>query len=191
MNTDNMKQKDFSGKRTTDLASKDESDRLSKLIFDSLEKQAKYARLVALMFVILSATSFPIGVEPFSYLQSAGFLIGAFYLYFKSKTLPDSLRNAPLQTLIDTAEDKLSYMKRSELLVTIPILMLICTGSGAQLISRLTKYTDNLTLLIVCWIILFTCLCLFGHILGKKNWEKEYGTLYEEIRSKKSTLCES
>ena len=113
---------------------------------------------------------------------AAGFILGAVYLYLRYRPLAPSLYRLPTAEFLSTAEKRLRYMNASDLLVVIPLLLLLGTGGGMVLVSRLSHYTDNVNLLLAMWVIFFVLLSLFGFYAGKKDWEKTHSALLQEVR---------
>jgi len=121
-------------------------------------------------------------------LLSAGFISGAVYLFVKSRALKGSLYSLPVTEFLIAAEKRLTYFRLSDWLAIIPILLVLGAGGGMVLISRLLNYTSNLPLLISIWVVFFTGLIIFGYFAGRKNWEKEHGSLINEIRKIKADM---
>ena len=125
------------------------------------------------------------------YFVSAGFLLGAVYLYLKSRTLHASIYDLPVAEFATKARKRLVYFRFIDWLIVLPLLALLGTGGGMILISRLMRYTDNFILLLVIWIAFFTGLSVFGFFAGKKNWERDHGNLYREIEKLEKSLTEA
>jgi hypothetical protein len=106
----------------------------------------------------------------------------------KSRTLKESLYSLPVTEFLTAAEKRLTYFRFRDWLVTSSILLLLGAGGGMVLISRLLNYTDNLPLLIAIWVVFFTGLVIFGYFAGRKDWEKEHGSLIKEIRKLKAEM---
>jgi hypothetical protein len=121
---------------------------------------------------------------------SIGLCLGAIYVYFKSRQLNDSIYCLPLTEFLSAAEKRLEYMKISDWLIVIPLLLLLGTGGGIAFITRLLKYTDNIILLIIIWTVFFTGLSIFGSWAGRKDWVKGHGALLDEVKKLKKTLLE-
>jgi hypothetical protein len=103
------------------------------------------------------------------------------YLWFRYKPLSPKSYSLPLREFVERAVRKVSYFNSIDYIILIPLLGFICTGGGMVFITRLSRYTDNRTLLIIIWVLFFISLCVFGFWAGKKNWEKEYGSLFQKI----------
>jgi hypothetical protein len=121
-------------------------------------------------------------------LLGVGFLSGAVYMFMKSRALKGSLYSLPVTEFLAVAEKRLTYFRLSDWLTIIPILLVLGAGGGMVLISRLLNYTSNLPLLISIWVVFFTGLIIFGYFAGRKNWEKEHGSLINEIRKIKADM---
>jgi hypothetical protein len=111
----------------------------------------------------------------------AGFIIGAAYLFIRYKTFSPGTYSLPITEFLLRAEKKISYCNLTDYLTLIPILLVLGTGGGLVFVTSLLKYTDNAVLLIIIWIIFFLALSVFGFVAGRKNWEKEYGPLFQKI----------
>jgi hypothetical protein len=90
-------------------------------------------------------------------------------------------------TYLSKAKNKLAFLNLTDWFIIISLLLILGTGGGFILVESLLKYTDNLTLLIIIWIIFFISLCVFGIWTGKRNWEKTYGDLLEKITEMKNS----
>jgi hypothetical protein len=121
----------------------------------------------------------------------AGFISGAIYLFMKSRALKESLYSLPVTEFLTAAEKRLTYFRFGDWIVTTSILLVLGAGGGMVLISRLLNYTDNLTLLIVIWVVFFTGIVVFGYFAGRKDWEKEHGELISEIRKAKASFVDA
>lgn len=154
-----------------------------------INKQRRKVILMAIMLLVLSiiyTSSFvkETGLLRFGYgLVLTSFLLGAVYLYWANKPLPDNIYSLPVSDFLYKAEKKLKFMKLSDWLIIIPLLLTMGTGGGIILIIRLSKYTANFGLLLGIWILFFVSLVLFAFYVSKKEWEKEHGLLLREIRS--------
>jgi purine-cytosine permease-like protein len=62
------------------------------------------------------------------------------------------------------------------------------TGGGMIFITRLLQYTDNFITLLLIWIVFFVSLSIFGFYASKKNWKKEYESLFEELQKFKESM---
>lgn len=161
--------------------------------FKSYEtKKKKRALLIIISLVALSIIYSSFLVRENNILSTgfaliiAGFLLGAAYLYFAYKPLPESIYSLPMTDFLDKAENKLKFMKTIDFLVIIPLL-LMGTGGGMVFIVRLSKYTENFNLLLGIWIAFFLLLVIFAFYVSRKDWEKEHGELLREIRSLKNS----
>jgi hypothetical protein len=121
-------------------------------------------------------------------LLGAGFISGAVYLFVKSRALKGSLYSLPVTEFLMAAEKRLTYFRLSDWLAIIPIFLVLGAGGGMVFISRLLNYTSNLPLLISIWVVFFTGLIIFGYFAGRRNWEKEHGSLIKEIRRIKADM---
>ena len=121
-------------------------------------------------------------------LCTIGFILGAIYIYFRYRSLPDSFYSMPVSDFIDKAEKNLNFMNLIDWLIIIPLLLIIGTGGGIIFITRLLHYTDNLTILITIWIVFFFSISVFGFYASKKNWKKEHGPLFKEFQEFKKAM---
>lgn len=121
-------------------------------------------------------------------LSTIGFILGAIYLYFRYRSLPDSFYSMPVLNFIDSAEKNLNFMNLIDWLIIIPLLLILGTGGGIIFITRLLNYTDNFTALIIIWIVFFVALSIFGFYASKKNWKKEHSQLFKEFQEFKKAI---
>ncbi|HEX2866882.1 MAG TPA: hypothetical protein VHO03_07555 [Ignavibacteriales bacterium] len=118
----------------------------------------------------------------------AGFLLGAVYLYLAYKPLPGSIYSLPMADFLNKAENKLKFMKFTDWLIVIPLLLVLGTGGGIVFIVRLSRYTANFSLLLVIWVIFFVLLVIFALHVSRKDWQKEHGELLREIHRVKRSI---
>ncbi len=121
-------------------------------------------------------------------LLGAGCAAGALYLYLRYKPLPAGIYSLPVTEFLEKAEKQISYFRLIDYLIVVPLFLLLGTGGGIVFVTRLLRYSDNLMLLLVIWILFFVSLCIFGYFAGRKNWEKEFGPLYMNIRKMKEGI---
>jgi hypothetical protein len=125
---------------------------------------------------------FQTGMAALGYLlMGAGLFLGAIYLYFRNKLFTPETYTLPIREFLERAERKITYFKLTDYLIVVPLLLIIGSGSGLVLITNLTRYTDNLALLIIIWVLFYISLCIFGFWAGRKDWEKEYGYILKRI----------
>lgn len=156
-----------------------------------LLKQRKKTIYWSSMLVILSIFYFSKlsqvnGAVSIGYdLIGVGLILGAVYLYVRYRTPSNFLFTLPLVDFISYAEKRLRYMNISDWIIIIPLLLMLGTGGGIIFISSLLKYTDNLNLLLVIWILFFISLSVFGFYVSKKDWKKEHDSLLNELQNLK------
>lgn len=119
-----------------------------------------------------------------------GFVLGAIYLYFRSRPLPDSVYTLPLLEFMSKAEQKLKFMNLTDWLILIPLLLILGTGGGIIFTTRLLNYTDNLELLLLIWIAFFVALCIFAFVVSKKKWGIEQEKLIREFQKARESLVD-
>ena len=124
-------------------------------------------------------------------LCTIGFILGAIYIYFRYRSLPDSFYSMPVLNFIDKAEKNLNFMNLTDWLIIIPLLLILGTGGGIIFITRLLNYTDNFTALIIIWIVFFVALSIFGFYASKKNWKKDHSQLFKEFQEFKKAMGEN
>lgn len=115
-----------------------------------------------------------------------GFILGAVYLYFANKPLPEKIYLLPMSDFLNKAEKKLVFMSLWNWLIVIPLLLVLGTGGGIIFTAGLLKYTSSLNMLIFIWISFFVILVAFAFYVSKKDWQKEHGELLKKIRSLKN-----
>jgi hypothetical protein len=127
------------------------------------------------------------GMNALGYLMiGAGLIIGAAYLFIRYKSFSPGTYSLPITEFLQRAEKKISYFNLTDYLIIIPILLFLGTGGGLVFVTSLLEYNDNSVLLIIIWIIFFLALSVFGFLAGRKNWEKDYGPLFQKIIEMKS-----
>ena len=125
------------------------------------------------------------------HLTVIGFVLGGIYLYFRYRTLPDSIYTLPVLEFLDKAEKKIKFINLIDWLIIVPLLLMLGTGGGIIFTTRLLNYTDNITLLLIIWVIFFIALSIFGFVAGKKNWEKEHVVLLREFQKARESLMDT
>lgn len=174
-----------------------ETSRIMDLIKMNFRKQKKTERLFSGFLILLTIIYLSLlrwgndlsntGLT----LVALGCILGAVYKYFKSRLLSPTLFSLPLYEFLSEAEKRLQYMRPYDFTIIIPLLIMLGTGGGLLLLSRLLKYTDNIGLIILIWILFYNSLCVFGFWAGKKDWKKEHGALLDEIRKIKKQMDEN
>ena len=144
---------------------------------------------IMLAVIYLAIVSTRSGPEATGFsLLGAGVAAGALYLYLRYKPLPAGVYSLPVTEFLEKAEKQISYFRLIDYLIVVPLFLLLGTGGGIVFVTRLLRYSDNLMLLLVIWILFFVSLCIFGYFAGRKNWEKEFGPLYMNIRKMKEGI---
>lgn len=121
-------------------------------------------------------------------LITAGFILGAVYLYFRYRPLSGSFYSLPMADFLDKAEKRLKYLNVSDWLIIILLLIILGTGGGIVFITSLLKYSVSYKLLLVIWILFFLFLSGFGIRASRKDWQKAHGQLLYEIQELKEIL---
>ena len=93
-------------------------------------------------------------------------------------------------SFLEKAEKRLIFMQLYDWLVVIPLLALLGTGGGFVLVTTLSRYTSNIELLIVIWVIFFIALILFALTVSRKSWAREHSILLDEVRKIRISLSE-
>lgn len=142
--------------------------------------------LIALAVVYLSLQGHQTGLTNLGMVMiGTGFILGSIYFYFRYKPVSLISYSLPMVEFLSLAEKKLFYLNRTDWFVIVPLLLILGTGGGIIFIERFLNYTNNLTLLVIIWILFFLLLSLFSFWAGKKNWGKEYGILIKKITETK------
>lgn len=170
-------------------------DRIDDMInlFKSYEKNQRkkvlYFIIIYFLFAVVYITNMAAqkGLTALGYSILAAGLVGA-VLYFLLRYRPLSPKSyaLPLREFVERAERKIKYLNSVDYIILIPLLLLLGTGGGMVFTTRLLRYTDNSTLLIIIWVLFFVSLCIFGFWAGKKIWQKEYGDIYDRIMKMKN-----
>lgn len=114
-------------------------------------------------------------------LLGCGMILVALYLWHYSRPIPGKSYSLPLVQFLDLADNKLKYMKKRDILIIIPILILLGLGGGLVFTGSLMKHSSNITLLVLIWFVFYLGLCIFGFWAGRKNWERDFGDLARSI----------
>ena len=158
------------------------------------KKRARYFALLDLVIAVIYVTALRendfnnnIGLT----LVCTGLILGAAYLYSKSRMIKNSLYSLPLVNFLEETEKRLTFMGLYDWLAVIPLLLMLGTGGGFILISRLSRYFQNTGMIITIWIVFFTALVVFAFNVSVKDWQKEQGTLLDSVREIKKSLYET
>jgi|WetSurMetagenome_2_1015567.scaffolds.fasta_scaffold36200_2 hypothetical protein len=164
-------------------------------VFKSLEEKQ---RRLSVAFIVINCGFGAIyfsnlvhqsGITQLGYFTAGiGFFLGAIYLYLRYKPLTPSSYTLPLTEFLTLAERKIRYLNSGDYAILSVILLILGTGGGLIFTGLLNKYTDNIILLVSIWIAFFICLVLFGFWAGRKNWMKEYGSLYKSLVGMKDLI---
>ncbi len=165
---------------------------LFKRVEESFKKQMRQKRYFIIFLLILSVQYLVLTVRSSDNeglkLLVAGFISGAVYLFFRYKPLPDNIYFLPLREFVDAATRRLRYFAMIDWIVIIPILIIMGIGGGIHLVTRLSRYTDNIGLLILIWVLFYLGLCVFGFFAGRKNWKEEHGGLLRYLERFRESL---
>ena len=200
MELDDFKEKS----RQTKIIARDNDNNYKKRIDDLIEMFKSYQEkqrrksmtmvisdcaLGALYLAIMSHQS---GLTAFGYfVTGAGLIMGALYLFLRYKPLSPQTYSLSMTEFLSKAEKKISYFALTDYLIVFVLLMILGTGGGFIFTSTLIKYTDNLALLLIIWIIFFLSLSVFGFWAGRKNWKKENSLLLKKITDMKNSYSEN
>lgn len=142
---------------------------------------------MAFIYISLSRSASPASKTGFLIL-AAGFFAGSVYLYLAGKPIAAPVYCRPMTEFLAIAEKRFRFMGLRDWLIVIPLLLVLGTGGGMIFVDRLSNYTGNVSLLTAIWIIFWIGLCIFAFIVSRKDWQKEYGSLIEEIRAMRTSL---
>lgn len=186
MELDDFKKKD---KQNREFGTAD-NHRIDDMInlFRSYEKnQRKKVLYIMVLNLSLAAIYTTIMTSQNGMAQLGYFILGmscfgaVLYLWFRYRPLSPKSYSLPLREFVERAVRKVSYFNTIDYIILIPLLGFIGTGGGMVFITRLSRYTDNRTLLIIIWVLFFISLCVFGFWAGRKNWKKEHGDIHGRI----------
>lgn len=193
MELDDFKKNDWHGTSPGPASRQDlEIGQFTGLFKDHMNKQRKKVLFTIIILSALSIIYISRLVKETSWMSMGygliiiGFILGAVYLYFANKPLPDRIYSLPMSYFLNKAEKKLVFMNLRDWLIVIPLLLTIGTGGGIIFIVSLLKYTSNFNLLIFIWISFFVILVAFAFYVSNKDWEKEHGEMLKKIRSLKN-----
>jgi len=162
-------------------------------LFRSYEKNQRKKVLYIMVLILSLAIIYTAimtsqkGITQLGYFILVMSFFGAvLYLWFRYRPLSPKSYSLPLREFVERAGRKVSYFTTIDYIILLPILSFIGTGGGMVFITRLLRYTDNITLLIIIWVLFFISLCIFGFWAGKKNWQKEYGDIHSRLMKMKN-----
>jgi len=201
----NMELDDFKNRNSRHNTIKPETDLINNslmdILIDSFKTEINNQRkksfiwisiLIMLGIIYLSTSTQVSDFTSIGYhLTVIGFVLGGIYLYFRYRTLPNSIYTLPVFEFIDKAEKKIKFINLSDWLIIVPLLLMLGTGGGIIFTTRLLNYTNNITLLLIIWVIFFIALSIFGFVAGKKNWEKEHVVLLREFQKARESLMDT
>jgi predicted Na+-dependent transporter len=124
-------------------------------------------------------------------LCAAGFILGSIYLYFRYKPLPGPYYALPVLEFIYKAERKIKFMNIGDWIIVILLLLILAAGGGMIFITRLSLYISNIQLLFVIWSLFFILLSIFGFYASKKLWEKEHGSIFNDLQKLRKMFDEN
>ena len=171
------------------------NDRIDDMInmFRSYEKNRRKKVLLLMFFnlslaaIYISIMSSQKGMAQLGYsILGMGCIGAVLYLFLRYRPSSAETYSLPMKEFLDRAERKVSYFSPIDYFILIPLLGFLGTGGGMVFITRLSRYTDNSTLLIIIWVLFFVLLCVFGFWAGRKNWQKEYGDIHRRIMEMKN-----
>lgn len=195
MELDDFKKKN---KQKTDFAVADDhgiNERVDSMIdmFRSYEKNQRKKVLYMVIINFFFAAFYLANMSSQKGLTALGYFIlgmGLFgavlYLLLRYRPLSAESYSLPQREFVERAERKFNYFNTIDYIILIPLLGFLGTGGGMVFTTRLLRYTDNSTLLIIIWVLFFVSLCVFGFWAGKKNWQKEYGGIHRKILEMKN-----
>jgi len=196
MELDDFKKKDKQNREFVTAENNNSiNDRIDDMInlFRSYEKNQRKKVLYIMSFnlslaaIYIAIMSSQKGMAQLGYfILGMSLFVAVLYLFLRYKPFSAETYSLPIREFLHKAEHKVSYFSPIDYFILIPLLGFLGTGGGMVFITRLSRYTDNSTLLIIIWVLFFVSLCLFGFWAGHKNWEKEYGDIHRRITEMKN-----
>ena len=113
---------------------------------------------------------------------SIGFALGAVLLFIRLRMLNNHHFLLPMAQFLAVAGKRLQYLTASEFWFILPITMILGIGGGIHFIYRLMHYTQQFWMLLGIWVIFYIALCIWGYYAGRKQWNKKYGKLHQDIQ---------
>jgi len=173
------------------------NERINSMI-DSFKSYQKKQRRKVIHIIVINCSLAAVyianmasreGMEALGYfILGMGCIVAVLYLFLRYKPFSAKTYSLPMKEFLDIAERKVSYFSPVDYFILIPLLAFLGTGGGMVFITRLLRYTDNSTLLIIIWVLFFVSLCVFGFWAGRKNWQKEYGDIHRRIMEMKNEI---
>jgi hypothetical protein len=109
------------------------------------------------------------------------YILGAGYLFLRYKSFSPALYRLPAVEFLSRAEYQLRFMTLKDFSMIAPILMLLGIGGGLIFCNRLSRFIGDVDISIVIWIAFYFALMAAGFYFGKKDWEREHGTLHAQL----------
>lgn len=159
---------------------------ISEIKSKDLERK-KAVRIIIISFVVL-AVIYITSVSGNKGLMRLGYLMlgGSFSLliaYFLTKYLRMSKIDyaAPVARFLKDAEMRYRYWTLTDFIVSVPMLIVLCAGGGLIVYGSFQKYFPGSYIPLIIYLIVFGAALLVGSWAGRKQWKKQYGTIYEKI----------
>jgi hypothetical protein len=191
MELDDFKKKDKKNREfgTVDNHRIDDMINLFRMYEKNQRKKVLYIVILnfSLATVYIGIMASQKGIAALGYLILGMGCIGAvLYLLLRYRPLSAESYSLAMREFVERAERKVSYFNTIDYFILLPLLGILGAGGGIVFITRLLRYTDNISILIIIWVLFFVSLCIFGFWAGKKNWQKEYGDIHSRLMRMKN-----
>jgi len=97
---------------------------------------------------------------------------------------------APAREFLAAAAKRYQYWRAEDAVFAVPLLLTLGAGGGVTVWLTAQKYLgDHGALLVILgYLAFFVGLCVFGWIVGRKQWQREHAAWLSEIRRRQGEL---
>ncbi len=113
------------------------------------------------------------------------FLLLAALLAAKARSLARMDYSKPVKTFLAEAERRYRFLRPSELVYSVPLLLLLAATGGRVLLDRLVpRYVgvDGRGVVIALYAVFFLAVCGMGYYFTYQNWQRANGRIWADIR---------
>lgn len=114
-----------------------------------------------------------------------GFALAIVYFYWGFRKIRKVDYFSPTTVFLAEAEQRYRYMKPSDWLVVIPLLIIFITGGGMVVQASFERYFGDSLVPLFIYLGIMLITVAFGSWAGYKNWKGNKGRMLEKIRAMK------
>lgn len=98
--------------------------------------------------------------------------------YFRMRKIDYS---APIISFLRDAKKRYKYWSLSDFIVSVPMLLVLCTGGGLIVYASFQKYFPGSVVPMIIYLTIFASALSVGSWAGRKQWKKQYSRTYGQI----------